>query len=265
MGKKKFTLIELLVVIAIIAILAGMLLPALNAARRKAQSATCQGNLKQFGTAISMYAMDNNDYAPRFGVNLPGYAVDLPNTNITWKLMLCDYLGVKGLRKVTKKADFYPLAEGVFRCAGWDNSTRTVDTLTESYNHTSDNFCCLGGYGWQYPNKWMYGLGYAQWGATTKYSQVGKPEETISMGDNSDNDGTHILHRAVLYSAGVGGFTENPPNRHAGSGNFAWCDGHVGSLTSSEFKIAKPINEDLLDAPWGMPTQPDYWFIAREK
>ncbi|MDR0932249.1 MAG: type II secretion system GspH family protein [Victivallales bacterium] len=62
--KRSFTLIELLVVIAIIAILASMLLPALNRARASAHRTKCINGLKHTGTSMNMYADDNKDYIP---------------------------------------------------------------------------------------------------------------------------------------------------------------------------------------------------------
>ncbi len=196
-----FTLIELLVVIAIIAILASMLLPALNSARDKAKQISCANNQKSLGTMMAFYQSDNNDYFTPLEIKN-----SIPTAYAYWQSRLTDYLSKKGISKDT-----------IFFCPA-----ATVQTNT-SFKYSSYGACYYGPMAWYYSTNDTTNFFKKP---PAKISLLKKPTGSILLADQGLKDrpdklGYYMIKNVSSYTTSFQG------QRHGGKTNITFADGHV--------------------------------------
>ncbi len=166
---RKFTLIELLVVIAIIAILAAMLLPALSAARARAKSAQCVGNMRQIAQAMLGYADDNNNMIPQQAVSGSGGVFS--STSVYWFEKLMPYTGYdpKEMKNTAEKTSGITL----FYCPECIKNENRSDYSSYGFNAS---FCGLT------PSSTVY--------CGKSLLEVKNPTNTFLLVENGDKHGS---------------------------------------------------------------------------
>ena len=236
MKKRCFTLIELLVVIAIIAILAAMLLPALQQARMRAQGATCISNLKQCGVVAAQYADDHSGLWPSANTGNP--------YNMVWTYVFNFHRGKYIKLDDTNAAKWWEVPTGE-RAIRLDQSVPSFlrcpavkivtdykgDTFFQAYggNYNNGNIPYLG-LPMVHPELTK---GYSQGGGALIRDGVG-PSERIMLVDCVNRNNIQSS-QAIMWNTGVigGGGATNcyawPSPVHAGRVNILTYGGNVAS------------------------------------
>lgn len=265
--RRGFTLIELLVVIAVIAILAAILLPVLSAAKQKAQSTQCLGNLRQWGIAFHMYCDDNNDFVPEEGntsapINDGGSATATPNYYLAWyqvvppmigSLSLCDLYGANGHPNNAP----IPTTHSIFSCPAApppdpNQGFQKPLKFPLAYFMYGENGRLCVNWSSRY-NSSGQPTGVQQ----TRLSRISQPSATIFLAEVNGNSENNAANGTCVAATGtptpsesnVTGYYAVARHSHNKIGNFTMCDGSSITAHTNQFCESQVVADGLSSSP----------------
>ncbi len=215
-----FTLIELLVVIAIIAILASMLLPALNAARDKAKAISCLNNQKQIGLAFTGYQDDFEGYFVPWNLL---HNHDSFNGNWAWNLKFSGYITNPSILSCPDSAEFN------------ERHTNNGEVSYIALPNNANSYLYVS-YGYNYDR----GFGRVHYTVPERYtpvrlSMVKSPSKKILVGDSFKLGSNRGYNSINLRAPSTSWTTLN--DRHNDAANILWADGHATSVKKASYVL----------------------------
>ena len=227
-----FTLIELLIVIAIIAILAGMLMPALNQARQMAFATACRSNLKQYALGLASYTSESNEYLC--------YGYNSSSSASTFNHILYPYIFNRPL-KLDGYSSTKPVNVKLYQCPA-AKYKHVYYTLMSSYGYNYSGVISTS------PTQRI--LGYkssTENNPPTKTGQIKQPSAVFFFGDGRLNITSNLWGDNPAYPNNAPGSdpSEFVPWRHQKQVNILYGDGHAASRRVSP-EIRVTTNEGKL-------------------
>lgn len=227
-----FTLIELLIVIAIIAILAGMLMPALNQARQMAFATACRSNLKQYALGLASYTSESNEYLC--------YGYNSSSSASTFNHALYPYIFNRPL-KLDGYSNTKPVNVKLYQCPA-AKYKHVYYTLMSSYGYNYSGVISTS------PTQRI--LGYkssTENNPPTKTGQIKQPSAVFFFGDGRLNITSNLWGDNPAYPNNAPGSdpSEFVPWRHQKQVNILYGDGHAASRRVSP-EIRVTTNEGKL-------------------